>query len=284
MKKWTKATNGRKRITTPDNLDVRLREYFESLPPLDDDAVFDQGIIDDVVRQHARFRQKHRSFDEQQRARPMAERIRLALVQTIHSPRLAWSIGVTGAILIVATAIFLLQHRFTSTQAPLALESEALSKSEETQTTEKPDGSQITAKPTEVLLDKDAPARPSKGRPMQFASIPVMFNLRSMGHGKEQSLTENMLIAMKIIARVLERNGVAVIKDTPDVITTNIMVWDANTSTHEKVPLRFVQDFHGKSVVVIPDSFILDTSTDESEKLESLRREIRIEIEDELRY
>ncbi|MFZ1730849.1 MAG: hypothetical protein WBQ23_04980 [Bacteroidota bacterium] len=294
----------KKQSTTPEELDEHLESYFDALPPLDDDPEFDEGIIRDAVQHRVSTLENKRIPVAASRRGSLTEKLLafLSAFQPARSPKLAWVVGIACTILVIATFIFTHRNSLDSIQNPLASElpTPTSDTSEEVAQTEGQEigrwdadredsrgliSDSLAEGARETEHRRAGVSQPaSRGKSMQFASIPVVFNLRGMESVKTGTVSENLDTAMKIISRTLERNGIAFTTDPDGQIVTSIMVWDASSSSNEKVPLRFVADIEAKSVVTIPVSLIPDAATKEIPSLKALHREIQIEIEDELRY
>lgn len=293
---WTGKTNNDERAPNPEELDAHIRQYVDSLPPLDDDPEFDERIIRGAVDHRIGILEKKHEPLAPPSSTTVAERLRafMASVPKAQSPKLAWAIGFATALVVIATSIIILQSRLETARTQLASEAHRNSSSERSRTPGKETRGEgtngVSSQPGTVdpqalkQSRDDASSHLRTGKHMRFASIPVVFSMRGSDSEQSGTVSENMSTALQIIARTLDRNGIAFTTESSGNIVTNIMVWDAGVVAQEKVPLRFVADISSRSVVITPASLIPETSSKEAATLKVLYREIKIEIEDELRY
>ena len=119
---------------------------------------------------------------------------------------------------------------------------------------------------------------------MSFAAIPVVFNLRGDDGESAGTAAENMPIAMRLIEAALKRHAIAYHVDGSGAIITDIMVRNAATDTQAEEALRFLSNPTDGVVTMHPEKLRVSPTRIDPARLQTIYREIRVDIEDELRF
>lgn len=276
------ARNG---ASMDDRVEHRLHAYFDALPPMENEEEDDRRILDAVWMQHATH--SPASSPSRKETGTVTDTVRAFFLGQPDrtSTRLAWALGVSFAIVVLASTILLLNHRETVPQSPIA-DHEQRTPPVDTSATHdapRPDAERPGETPQDDARTQDTHA-PRVEQELSFAAIPVVFNLRGDGGESAGTAAENLPIAMQLIEAALKRHAIAYQVDGSGAIITDIMVRNAATDTQAEEPLRFLSNPTDGVVTMHPEKMLVSPTRIDAARLQALYREIRVDIEDELRF
>lgn len=304
IKKWWRRSSGSDTpaagnraaapdAVAPDAVEQRLNAYFDALPPMEDAEEDDRRILDTVWDQHsAQVRVPSPATPVRPTTGTLTDMVRqfFHLREDFSSPRIAWALGISFATIVLASTMLLLKHRETVPRTPIADGKQVTPQADSTAVSDVPQaGDEITDNDErEPTRAQDAPTQdtraPRAEQSVSFAAIPVVFNLRGGDGESSGSAASNIPIAMELIEAALKRHAIAYRVDDSGDIITDIIVRDASVSAGTELPLRFSPDPVNGVVKIQPANLRVSPSRIDAARLQALVREIRIDIEDELRF